>query len=146
MSTPHTPLASRPTSKADSSQLTALIVDADWDAAEDLAGGLRRKGWRVRVAASAEEALELVRTMKPRAVVVDLVLPFMSGFVLVRQLKADPVTRDVCIVATADVLDPETKELLRAVGCTACVQNPVYPDALSDVLRGDMHGLTAELP
>jgi CheY-like chemotaxis protein len=124
-----------------SPDLAVLIVDDDHATAEVLASGLGREGWRVRIAASAEEALGMIAIFRPYAVVLDLVLPFMSGLTLARRLQADPATRHLVMIALAGVVDRESEGIVREVGCAACVKKPPDAGAVSDILRAHVGGL-----
>ncbi len=116
-------------------QRGVLIVDHDASAAYVLADGMRSQGWRVKVVGSAEEALEVIGSFRPAAVVLDLVLPFMSGIILACQIKADPATRGVSVVAVADLLDGDTEKLVHDAGCMTCLKKPVDPDSVGHLLH-----------
>jgi DNA-binding response OmpR family regulator len=115
---------------------SVLIVDDDPITAAILADGLRSQGWRVEIAWSAEEALEVIGSVKPGVVVLDLVLPFMSGIMLARQIKSAPATQDVAIVAVANVMDGETEKLVHDAGCMTCLKKPPNPRFVGYLLRG----------
>jgi signal transduction histidine kinase len=75
-----------------------LIVDDDEAARYVLRHLLESLGCSVLEATNGPDALRLARQQPPGAIFVDLVMPGMSGFELVRRLSADPSTRDVPIV------------------------------------------------
>lgn len=77
-----------------------LIVDDEKDIVELLEMGLRRHGFAVTVAYDGEEALVRVKEGKPDFVVLDIMLPKLSGLEVLRQIKTD--TPEIYIVlATA---------------------------------------------
>ncbi len=79
-----------------------LGVDDDVPIAAFLEDMLSAKGFAVTVASNGPAALELIRKQKPDLVVLDVMMPGMSGFDVCRAIKADPATRDVkVIMATA---------------------------------------------
>src|SRR6266542_4174059 len=65
-----------------------LVVDDESGIRDGLSRLLRKWGYEVRVAASAEEALEIVETYGPAMVITDLVLPHMDGMGLLQKLQA----------------------------------------------------------
>lgn len=67
-----------------------VVVDDTPDLLLLIQEALTREGYSVRAAADGPEALELVRADPPDAVIVDLWMPRMDGFAVVRELKADP--------------------------------------------------------
>jgi signal transduction histidine kinase len=70
-----------------------LIVDDDPCGRKLLASYLRPKGYDVIMASSGEEALELANSCMPAVVLLDVMMPGMSGLEVCRTLKADPRTR-----------------------------------------------------
>jgi CheY-like chemotaxis protein len=109
---------------------TVLIVD---DNAVNLKLArviLENEGYGVRTAADAEEALELLRGWTPRLILMDIQLPGMDGLQLTRQLKADPATREVIIVAlTAYAMKGDDLKML-AAGCDGYITKPLDVGAL----------------
>jgi signal transduction histidine kinase/CheY-like chemotaxis protein/HAMP domain-containing protein len=72
-----------------------LIVEDDQPFARTLLSVAREGGFRGVVALNAASGLELARTLRPHVVSLDLGLPDMDGWVLLDQLKHDPVTRHI---------------------------------------------------
>ena len=75
-----------------------LIVDDEQDLAELIDFNLRGSGFTTRVAHVGEAALTAAREQRPDLVLLDLMLPDMSGMDVCRQLRAATLTRDVLIV------------------------------------------------
>lgn len=69
---------------------------------------LERHGYQVVTAYDGEEALQKVKTEKPDLVVCDVMMPRKDGFEVLRELKADPTTRDIpVIMLTAKAQDAD---------------------------------------
>ncbi len=82
-----------------------LIVD-DLPATLDLlAAFLAKDGYEVRTASTAEAALEMVQHDPPDVLLLDIVMPGMSGFELCRQLKRSPATRLIPVVLITALQD-----------------------------------------
>ena len=75
-----------------------LIVDDERDLAELIDFNLRAAGFSTHVAATGEAALSAAREQRTDVVLLDLMLPDVSGVEVCRQLRAAPSTRDVLIV------------------------------------------------
>lgn len=75
-----------------------LIVDDEAAARTALATLLRREGYQVRDAASGEEAVAECTAFRPDLILLDIVMPGLSGFEVCRQIKATPETRLTPIV------------------------------------------------
>jgi two-component system phosphate regulon response regulator PhoB len=89
-----------------------LIVEDERDLVRLLEHNLREGGFETAIAYSGEQALQQVRQRVPDLVVLDLMLPDISGTEVCRQLKASPRTRNVPVV----MLTARSQEIDRVVG------------------------------
>lgn len=89
-----------------------LIVDDEDDLRELLDLNLRREGFRTALAANGAEAIAAARAERPALVVLDLMLPDMSGTEVCRRLRADPGTASVPVI----MLTAKGEEIDRVVG------------------------------
>jgi len=113
-----------------------LLVEHDPGTEALLSLLLWAEGASVKVARSAEEALATLRHGRPRLIVVDLVLPRMSGVLLVQKVKTEPWARDVAVVALTSFGGPEAARIAREAGCAACVRKPVDPSSFARTVAG----------
>ena len=86
---------------------------------------LEGAGHEIRTAADAEEALEVLKTWRPELILMDLQLPGMDGLSLTRQLKADPDTRGIVIVALTAYAMKGDDEKAYASGCAGYITKPL---------------------
>ena len=90
--------------------------------------------FRVAEARNGTEAIEVARRVRPHLILMDLSMPGMDGWEATRQLKADPLTKNIIIVAvTAHAFAPE-HEAARVAGCDAVVSKPYDLAVLTDAL------------
>jgi two-component system cell cycle response regulator DivK len=76
---------------------------------------LVHQGYRVSDAESAEAALRLVREQPPSLVLMDIHLPGMDGIAALRQLRADPATRTIPVMAvTASAMTHDRAKIMAA--------------------------------
>jgi len=75
-----------------------LVVDDEPEIVALVAYHLAKAGYRVATAASGPDALEVARRERPSLVVLDLMLPGMSGFEVLEQLRADEGTSAVAVL------------------------------------------------
>lgn len=95
---------------------------------------LLSKGYDVRTACDAEEALQVLAAFRPRLILMDLQLPGMDGLELTRRLKAEPATRDTVILAvTAYAMKGDEQKALDA-GCDGYIAKPVETRSLPGVI------------
>ncbi|MGN6184122.1 MAG: ATP-binding response regulator, partial [Thermoanaerobaculia bacterium] len=99
-----------------------LVVEDEDEAFDTLSAYLHSAGYTPIRARSGEEALRLARTMRPRAITLDLVLPGMEGWQVLRELKADSATANVPVIIVS-MLD--NRELALAVGADDYFVKPV---------------------
>ena len=78
---------------------------------------LVNEGYKVMTAASAEEALELLRSYHPQLILADIQLPGIDGLELTRRIKQNELTRDISVVAlTAFAMKGDEQKATEA-GC-----------------------------
>ena len=102
-----------------------LIVDDNPSNTKLLAFLLAAKGYDIRTAASADEVLAVLAEWRPRLILMDIQLPGMDGLTLTRQLKADPATRDIAIVAATAYAMKGDEERALAAGCNGYLTKPI---------------------
>lgn len=106
---------------------SVLVVEDDPSAARLLRAYLEPEGYRVRVAADGELALDEVRVEAPAAILLDVLLPGIDGWEVLRRLKADPVLRDIPVVIVTIV---DEKDVGLALGAVDYLVKPINRDAL----------------
>jgi len=101
---------------------------------------LSTAGHDVRVVEAAEQAFAAIQEDRPRLILLDLDLPGMDGLALVRQLKADPDTRDIHVVAVTFYPEQYPKAAALAAGCDAYLLKPINTRELSGQLIAAAEG------
>ena len=90
-----------------------LIIDDDEPTRYAVKASLQRYGYVVLEAASGEAGVQLARSERPTAILLDLVMPEMNGYDVLRRLKADDETRHLPVVVhTGKFLEEEERHLL----------------------------------
>ncbi|HEX9735469.1 MAG TPA: HAMP domain-containing protein [Thermoanaerobaculia bacterium] len=108
-----------------------LIVEHDAPLARSLLAAVRRHGFHGVVAATGNEALETTRSWQADAVLLDLVLPDMDGWVLLDRLKHTSETRHIPVVILAEAA-AERRGLEQ--GAMAALAKPVSTEELDRVV------------
>lgn len=86
---------------------TILIVDDEFGLAETLSDVLVTMGYEVTTAVNGKLALASVRATRPDAVLLDVMMPVMSGLEMLAQLRADDAYRDLPVILMSATA-PET--------------------------------------
>ncbi len=113
-----------------------LVIDDHPANAKLVAFLLKARGYEIRTAASAKEALQVLESFRPRLILMDLQLPGMDGLTLTRQLKAAPATRDIIIVALTAYAMKGDEEKARAAGCDGYITKPIDTRTLPATVAG----------
>jgi two-component system phosphate regulon response regulator PhoB len=110
-----------------------LVVDDEPDILALVTYHLAKAGYRVSTAANGSEALRAARDERPALLVLDLMLPGMSGFEVIEHLRADESTRDIAVLMlTARREEPDRIRGL-SLGADDYLTKPFSPQEL--VLR-----------
>jgi CheY-like chemotaxis protein len=117
-----------------------LVVEDDPPSLKLVAAVLESEGCEVRSTRSAEEALEVLEVFRPRIVVIDLILPLASGLLLAEQLKADPATSDLVLVAVTAFNGSEAERTALSAGFSLYVRKPIDPDTFPELLLATLGG------
>ena len=100
-------------SAIDDDDATILLVDDDFRALELLEETLRSAGYETQSVQSGARALEVLSSKLVSAVLLDLLMPGMDGFEVIRHLRSEPTLKDLPIfVMTGKNLTPEETAIL----------------------------------
>lgn len=101
-----------------------VIVEDDEDIADSIRYNLEREGFRVRIAGTGEQAINLILDRPPDIVLLDLNLPSMSGLEICRRLRAETATARVPIVILTARADESDKVLGLELGADDYITKP----------------------
>ncbi|MTK04106.1 response regulator transcription factor [Micromonospora sp. CP22] len=82
-----------------------LVVDDEPTLTDLLSMALRYEGWQVRTAGDGMAAVRVARQFRPDAVVLDVMLPDLDGFQVLRRLRADNETVPVLFLTARDAVE-----------------------------------------
>ena len=117
--------------------LVVLIVEDD----EVFAGVLKdyavEKGFSPMLAHRGDTALEMARTHLPDAIVLDIMLPVMDGWTILKQLKADPKTKHIPVhmMSAGD----ERTDKARHEGAIGFLKKPIATEELDHAFKSLIH-------
>ena len=115
-----------------------LIVDDNEDAAQMLAEFLSGLGFEVEVAFDPPAALALAAQFRPQIALLDIGLPVMDGWEATQQLKADPQTCHIPVIAlTAHAMSGDREKAI-AAGCDDYDTKPIDLPRLLNKIEGCM--------
>ncbi len=120
--------------------LRVLIVDDDKQVAGFLVEWLTGldEPFIVSIAADGFEAGRKVYTFEPDIILLDLMMPELDGFAVCRQIKADPDTRDIRVIAMTGHPNPENERRIIEAGAEVCIAKPLDTKFLLELLKTDL--------
>jgi len=109
-----------------------LVIDDDLMQRDLMRRFLSKEGYCVRCASTGEEGLRLALELLPIAITLDVMMPDMDGWAVLKAIKASPALREVPVIMLTMVDDPERGHTL---GAADYVTKPVNRRRLSKILK-----------
>lgn len=131
--------------RGDGSPIKVLVVDDEAVLAEMVSMALRYEGWEITTAVDGTSALAAARTIRPDAVVLDVMLPDMSGLEVLSRLHAQTPELPVLLLTAKDAVEDRIAGL--AAGGDDYVTKPFSLEEVVLRLRGLLRrtGITASV-
>ena len=124
-----------------SSGKTILIIDDDPTVSELMKRQLSKEGYQVIIAPNGKDGIRLARELKPDAITLDILMPEMDGWSVLRTLKADPEVSNIPVIM-ASILDEKNKGF--SLGAADFLSKPIQKEYLMKSIRnltGDKENL-----
>ena len=77
---------------------TILLVDDDFTLREMYGERLKTEGFQIIQASDGEEALQMAKKNKPNVILLDIMMPKINGFDVLKQIKADDELKDIPVL------------------------------------------------
>ncbi|MCC6660364.1 MAG: diguanylate cyclase [Phycisphaerales bacterium] len=106
------------------SQPTVLLIDDSVDVHRLLKARLRYEDLKLAGASNGKEGLEQARTASPAIVLLDLDMPDMDGFEVLRRLKDDPATLDIPVIVLSGLQSAQDKVTAFDLGAVDYITKP----------------------
>lgn len=110
-----------------------VIADRDHGMRRVLEAALTVQHFRTVTATDAAQAMELARHERPELIVANVGTPRPDGFAVIEQLKRDPATANIPVLAVTGVASLDLQQRARAAGFDALLIKPITATILSDV-------------
>ncbi len=81
-------------------------------------------GWETISARSGLEGLALARSQHPDAILLDLMMPEVSGVTILEQLKADPATESIPVILLTAKVETARKDFVSKIGAVGAIAKP----------------------
>jgi two-component system, OmpR family, alkaline phosphatase synthesis response regulator PhoP len=107
-----------------------LIADDNIQGAELLEAYLSDTGYELRIAADGEQTLQQVKLWQPDVILLDIMMPRISGFEVCKRLRADPASQDVGVLMITALDQPSDIERALEVGADEFLSKPIIKNEL----------------
>jgi len=116
-------------------QPLVLLAEDFEDARELYRDYLEFSGFSVETASNGKDAIAQAIALQPDLILMDASMPVLDGWQATRELKANPVTQHIPVLAlTAHAFD-DARQQAKSVGCDGFVTKPCLPDDLVSRVR-----------
>src|SRR4051812_28577216 len=107
-----------------------LIVDDEPDILEIISYNLTKEGYEIQTAKNGIEALEKVPLFKPDLIILDIMMPKMSGIEVCKTLRLNPEYNDTLIIFLTALSDESSQVKGLETGADDYVNKPISPKVL----------------
>ncbi len=107
-----------------------LIADDNMQGVELLEAYLSASGYDLRTASDGEQTLQQVAAWQPDLILLDIMMPRLSGFEVCKRLRADPATRDVAVLMVTALDQSSDMERAVEVGADDFLSKPIKKSEL----------------
>ena len=101
-----------------------LIVDDEPDVVTMWQRSLLMEGFEVLCAYDGISAVDMAEVDKPDLVLLDIMMPMMSGYDVCREIKANPATEHIPVLCVTSAHSPEVRENAQAAGAQGLLVKP----------------------
>jgi len=115
-----------------------MVVDDDQDTVAILARHLQREGFVPIEAHSGPQCLKLVHENEVDVILLDLMMPGMDGFQVVKELRKDPLTADIPIIMITARDDLDARAEGMRLGVSDFLAKPVFRRQLASRIRAQL--------
>ena len=105
---------------------------------------LSRFNFRIRTASGGQQALDAVAAEKPDLILLDLMMPGIDGFEVIRRLRADPATADIRIVILSALNSNEDVVKGFNLGANDFIMKPIIMEKLLNSVITQMQLVEAQ--
>jgi CheY-like chemotaxis protein len=115
---------------------TIVVADDDPDILSIVSMSLETQGYTVHKATNGREAVDLTKQYRPDLIIMDMMMPIMSGYEAVQELKADDGTKSIPIVGLSAKAMATDMERATDVGIDGYITKPFRIAQVLSVIEG----------
>jgi two-component system alkaline phosphatase synthesis response regulator PhoP len=113
-----------------------LIVDDDLDLLEMYSERFKAEGAIVEIAHNGKEAIKLARENRPHVILLDLMMPEVNGFEVLKTLKGDDSTKDMPIIILTALIEADKYQTAKELGADEyIVKSELVPNEVVEKVK-----------
>lgn len=121
---------------SNSADKLVLVVDDDESISELIECLVKKEGFKVAKAMDGEEALQKARQIIPDLILLDLMMPKLGGFEILRELQSDETAGIPIVIITGRYTERSTSDMIKQEpNVKDFIEKPVKPQALAAILH-----------
>ncbi len=110
-----------------------LLIDDEPNIAEVIAVCLESfKGWKVQVVNSGKAGLNIVETLKPDAILLDVMMPIMDGMTVYQNLQNIPIIQNIPVIFLTAKVQVSDRQRFAQLGVVGTIAKPFEPLKIAD--------------
>ncbi|MBN2612861.1 MAG: response regulator [Bacteroidales bacterium] len=122
-----------------SNEINILVVDDSTTNVVLLEAILDEKGYRIHTALNAKEAYSIIAKHKPDLILLDLLMPKISGFDFLKEIKKNNVTKDTPVIIVSALTDEDNIDKILQMGAIDFVKKPIDLQYLVNKVESVLH-------
>ena len=124
------------------SDMNILIVDDSTTNVVLLEAILDERGYKIHTALNAKEAYSIIAKHKPDLILLDLLMPKISGFDFLQEIKKNNVTKDTPVIIVSALTDEENIDKIKEMGAVDFVKKPIDLQYLVNKVESILHEIS----
>ena len=124
----------------DNKDFTILVVDDSTTNVVLLEAILDEKGYKIETALNAKEAYALIEKSTPDLILLDLLMPKISGFDFLKEIRKNEKTKNTPVIVVSALTDEENIEKIMGMGAIDFVKKPIDLQYLVDKVESVLLG------
>ena len=112
-----------------------LIVDDEPDVVTLIERTLESEGFESVAAYDGISALDIAETEEPAVILLDIMMPMMSGYEVCMQIKSNPVTKDIPVICVSSAHSADARANAVRAGAATLITKPFMPAELVAQIR-----------
>lgn len=112
-----------------------LIAEDEPHIVESLSFVLRRSGYEVSSVLDGEEAMQRIRSERPDMVILDVMLPKLNGFEVLKQVKSDPLLQSIPVIILTAKGQAHDRRMAEEIGVDGFMTKPFSNRDIVDEVR-----------